>query len=360
MTMASAERRREVNTARRQRLLQERREGRQNESNLAFVHRAMEARGIDRATLGRLTGQGKQMIYYIIDVSDDCRVSEAERLCAAMDYRLDIEMTAISGIGRWSAVDPEGSRMPDTVKESAMGGKRLTPLARLIMGKEYSIVTLSQRTGFPRTFFYRIFQNDDMPVSKLRRLAEALGNKVRYRLVDLRKEGGEALTLSQPKRRATAAEKDDLDPLVARLESDEGLRKRIAVRTGRSETTVAGDIKAGRGSVAILKEYATLAGLRMTVSFERSENAPAPAPKRLANPSEALAMAIGSPIGPLARLIHEGGLGIKGTAEAAGISERKLNYILRTQDIRLQDAGKIAQALGYRMRVDFRKEEETE
>ena len=346
-----SDKRRAVARERRLDLLAKLGSGQAGATNLSFIREAMGRSGVHNAELGRLAGMKKQVVHYFLEVADNCRLSEAEKMCAALGFTVRFDVSTSSVIGKWAPVKPEESHMPAVIKEAARGGKRLSALASLVISKEYSVVTLSQRTGMARTKIYRIFQQDDTDVVTIRELVEKLGNHIDWKL---KGPDGDIVTVSQSPFRGKPAElANRLSPLVERMESLSLRAADLTEKTGVPERQVLSDLRGGDTTLGRLSAYAGALGMTAVVSFSDNSDYAAPVPERKAHPSENLELALGTPMGPIARVILDSGLGISRMARLSGVSERKLGYCLKDGDIQLSAATKIAAALGKALTIKF-------
>lgn len=142
--------------------------------NLKFLGDFMTKTGLTTTTAGEKVGISQVSVYYWLK-KDEARLSIVNRLIEACGYKLDIEL-----------VDSEP--LPDNSPEIIISTPRdrlLSFLSEALAGEDKEAV--AEQLGIGTTTIYYWLSHDDMYISYIFKVAQAIGKKVRISIT--RKNG---------------------------------------------------------------------------------------------------------------------------------------------------------------------------
>ena len=174
----------------------EKREGRKNERRLAPIDAIIRERGCNHRTLARRCRMAPQAVYQIFSQNDDCTLATARRLLSAvglsmtvrlqdnkekrtcMPSKWDVHGTQVIITGNYSGIAGRGAYpLPWFIRDCPEDGD-MAFLAEVFREKGYTITRFSQVTGINFQRVRNMFINDNLRMSELYTIAEALGMKV--------------------------------------------------------------------------------------------------------------------------------------------------------------------------------------
>lgn len=173
----------------------EKREGRKNERCLAPIEHIIRERGCNYRALALLCGMAPQAIYQIFSQNDDCTLCAARRLLRAVGLSLTVRLkqkikethlqdrwtlhgTQVVIAGNYSRIP--GNRaypLPRFIEDYPDGGD-MAFLANLFKERGYTLTQFAQLTGINFQRVRNMIIHDNIKMSEIYHIAEALGMKV--------------------------------------------------------------------------------------------------------------------------------------------------------------------------------------
>ncbi len=177
----------------------EKEENRENERRLAFLHTLIKSRGLTLKAVAEKLGVTQQLFTWIFSIRDDCRLSMAQGIAAAIGYRLGIEFTKDAAMPSDSSFQSSGGvnvRVQIDQDDIILG--RANPLPKYVRNckpedRMYFLACYMDSINKPITKLCQtmqtdmstiryIFINDDVKVSKLFQIAQTTGGKITWKL----------------------------------------------------------------------------------------------------------------------------------------------------------------------------------
>lgn len=133
--------------------------------NLKFLGEFMSATGLNTTTAGEKIGITQVSIYYWLK-KDDARLSTVKKLIEACGYSLSIEFVA----------SPEETS-DDIIIIQKPQGKRLSFLSEALSTQDKDAVAKKLGIGFSTIYYW--LEHDDIFISYIYKIADAIGKKVK-------------------------------------------------------------------------------------------------------------------------------------------------------------------------------------
>lgn len=133
--------------------------------NLKFLGEFMSALGLNTTTAGEKIGISQVAIYYWLK-KDDARLSAVTNLIEACGYKISIELVA----------EPDRDSNDVIIIEKPQS-KKLSFLAEALADQDKEALAKKIGIGFSTIYYW--FEHDDIYVSYIYQIAEAIGKKVK-------------------------------------------------------------------------------------------------------------------------------------------------------------------------------------
>lgn len=162
-------------------------QNRDGERNLDFLTDMVRDSGLSWAEISRRSGISLQAIDWWLNAADDIRLSRLEQVASAMglEISLDIRISELSPLYQIDKIKAKDKirNKPSPKTDSFMNecrrkAVRLAFLIDFIKEKTYGLSDFARICNLEITTLKMYLKNDDMRLSVLNRIAEALGTKV--------------------------------------------------------------------------------------------------------------------------------------------------------------------------------------
>jgi len=163
-------------------------------TRLGFVRTLMENRQITVKEMSERIGITPQMMSYIFNVNDDCTLDVLYRMMNEMNIDCSVSYELPAPKKQKNAANYEfggdvivGKRniLPDYV-QNVPADARLRFLADTMKETELNLVEFSDKVGIFRQAFRRFFKKDDIKISQICDIANALGAKIHWQLNEIK------------------------------------------------------------------------------------------------------------------------------------------------------------------------------
>lgn len=183
---------------------QEKKEGKTNERLLAFLDEIIRACGYTHQTFAKKAGMTPQGVHWIFSVADDCTLSKAEEMLAALGLRLrvslqstkpgqkipkmtkkfwqngDVQMEISGNIG--GIAEQENTYpYPKYIKDYPEDG-RLKWMIDFIQQNHLNITQFARLIGYEPLTVRFWFTKDNLKISQIRDIARASGMKIVWKV----------------------------------------------------------------------------------------------------------------------------------------------------------------------------------
>lgn len=146
-----------------------------NSKRLAFLTTLMIQEAFSKAELARRLGVTWQNIGTYFE-KDDMKLSKAIEMCRLIGYDMTVALEDPNAKTASAIID---------ITERTKTNKRLDPIFKYLALNNISLAEVSRRTGISNTSVQAWFRTDDMKLSRIYELAEALGVKVYFRMTPI-------------------------------------------------------------------------------------------------------------------------------------------------------------------------------
>ncbi len=157
---------------------------------MGFIRTLMYNAGVSLKDLAKRIGITPQMLSYMFNVSDDCTLDVLYRMMNEINIDCSVSYELPAPKKQKNAANYEfggdvivGKRniLPDYV-QNVPADARLRFLADTMKETELNLVEFSDKVGIFRQAFRRFFEKDDMKISQICDIANALGAKIVWTL----------------------------------------------------------------------------------------------------------------------------------------------------------------------------------
>lgn len=174
-------------------------EGNTDSRRLAFIDNILKAYGINHKELALKLGCTPQNVYWIFGVTDDCALSRAEQMLAALGLRLQVTLERNNGVQTPQKLNDaqfvsnnvrnriQGT-LPEAMKTTARqlpgyitacpDEARLKFLADYILTLGLPAVTIERNAGMTHGNLFNFFKRDDINISKIFDIVQATGGEI--------------------------------------------------------------------------------------------------------------------------------------------------------------------------------------
>lgn len=174
------------------------------EKNLDFLRDILRAKGLSMASFARAAGISQQLVYHYFTAKDDISLYNVKKHLAAIGIRLDVDFGEVSvaqkkyesdsGQIKYTILGETPTRTnnltPKYIREKVGTEARLEFLARALDSMKRSEKELCDILGVKRGLLMYLFENDDIKVSMLYKIAKQIGRPVLWKVTNVEPEAG--------------------------------------------------------------------------------------------------------------------------------------------------------------------------
>lgn len=155
---------------------------------LAFIQDLMQDNKTNQRELARKAKLDPQSVYYYLTLTDDCKLSMAERLVNALGYTLRLELEPrgnTTSFARYKVkkapAEQAAADAPEYLLESLNGG-RLSALSAQIIREGGNVSRFAAKCGVVRETLRQSVLRDDIMISELYKIAENMGYELTWQI----------------------------------------------------------------------------------------------------------------------------------------------------------------------------------
>ena len=174
------------------------------EKNLDFLREILQAKGMTMASFARAAGISQQLVYHYFTAKDDISLYNVKKHLAAIGIRLDVDFGEISvaqkkyesdsGRIKYTILGDAPVRTnnltPKYIRDKVGTEARLEFLARALDSLKRSEKELCDLLDVKRGLLMYLFDNDDIKVSMLYKMAKRINRPVMWKVTNIEPEAG--------------------------------------------------------------------------------------------------------------------------------------------------------------------------
>lgn len=174
------------------------------ERNLDFLRQILRAKGLTMASFAHQANIKPQLVYHYFTVKDDISLYNVKKHLAAIGIRLDVDFGDVSVAQKQYETNPAQIKYailgetpirtenltPKYIREKVGTEARLEFLARALDSLKRSEKELCDLLDVKRGLLMYLFENDDIKVSMLYKMAKRINRPVLWRVTNVEPEAG--------------------------------------------------------------------------------------------------------------------------------------------------------------------------